>query len=162
MTRLNLYRIGILVLTAWFFSGCRLHAQNKTHQEDLSGLRPVFHDTLRIKPKRIIRQVPATHTVNARLDSVLDSIARFNLSRTFADGFTIQVYSGTSKEEAMNTKKKMMEQAEDLMADLQYNQPKFRVKSGNYYTRIEAQRDLVRIRRLFPNAILVPEKIPVR
>ena len=56
----------------------------------------------------------------------------------------------------------MISDASDLTAELEYNQPKFRVRVGNYFSRLEAQKDLIRLKRPFPNAILVPEKIMVR
>ena len=54
----------------------------------------------------------------------------------------------------MNVKKKMMEEAEDLPSDLAYIQPKWHVKTGRYFSRLEAQRDLHRLKRIFPAAIL--------
>ena len=99
--------------------------------------------------------------VNYKVDDVLDSINRFNITRKFIDGYTIQIYSGQNREEAMNTKKKMMAEP-SLTAELEYNQPKFRVRVGRYYSRLEAQHDLVRLKKHFPNAILVPEKILLR
>jgi hypothetical protein len=106
--------------------------------------------------------VVASRNVNAKVDVVLDSINRFNASRKFIDGYTIQIYSGQNREEAMNAKKKMSSEVPELNADLEYNQPKFRVRAGNYFSRLEAQKDLLRLKRAFPNAILVPEKILVR
>jgi len=60
----------------------------------------------------------------------------------------------------MNVKKKAAEI--NLGALLEYNQPKFRVRVGSYYSRLEAQKDLTRLKKAFSNAILVPEKILVR
>ncbi len=106
--------------------------------------------------------VSFTKTVNEKLDVVLDSIDRFNLTRRSVDGFTIQIYSGQNREEAMNTKKKMTTDLPDLTANLQYQQPKFRVTVGKYYSKLEAYQDLSTLRTIFPAAILVPEKIAIR
>jgi hypothetical protein len=106
--------------------------------------------------------VPFTKTVNEKVDAVLDSIDRFNLIRRSVDGHTIQIYSGQNREEAMNAKKKMATEIPELTANLQYQQPKFRVTVGKYFSRLEAHQDLVRIRKSFPSAILVPEKIAIR
>lgn len=100
-------------------------------------------------------------TVNNKVDAVLDSIDKLNLTRKFISGYTIQIYSGQSREEANNAKKKLTETL-DMKADLQYLQPKFRVKVGAYFTALDAQRDLVLLKRFFPNAILVPETIPIK
>ena len=62
----------------------------------------------------------------------------------------------------MNARKKLGEQAGDLTGNLMYQQPKFRVTVGAYYTTLEAQKDFQRLKRIFPNAILIPEKIPFR
>lgn len=109
-----------------------------------------------------IQPVSFTKTVNEKLDVVLDSIDRFNLTRRSVDGFTIQIYSGQNREEAMNTKKKMTTDLPDLTANLQYQQPKFRVTVGKYYSKLEAYQDLSTLRTIFPAAILVPEKIAIR
>lgn len=106
--------------------------------------------------------VSFTKTVNEKVDVVLDSIDRFNLTRRSVDGFTIQIYSGQNREEAMNTKKKMTTELPDLTANLQYQQPKFRVTVGKYYSKLEAYQDLSTLRSIFPAAILVPEKIAIR
>ncbi len=160
-----------LLLTAYFFISLPVTAQRskkdpKPHHEDLTVHRLQFPDVkdsvVRKKNEEAIEILPALNSVNAKLDEVLDSIARFNKTKMFIDGFTIQVYSGLKREEAMNAKKKMSDEAKELVADLQYQQPKFRVKTGSYFTRLEAQRDLHRLKRIFPNAILIPEKVALK
>jgi len=80
----------------------------------------------------------------------------------FFDGFTIQIYSGLKREDAMEVIKKMKDEVKDITPDIMYQQPKFRVKVGSYFTRLEAQRDLHRLKRIFPNAILIPEKVAMK
>ncbi len=134
------------------------------YHEDLNSLRPKtadIVDTTIQTPVRKKNEVIPIHNVNKKVDGVLDSINRFNVARKVIDGYTIQIYSGQNREEAFNTKKKVAADAYDLMPEVEYNQPKFRVKVGGYYSRLDAQKDLLRLKRIFPNAILVPEKIPV-
>lgn len=145
------------------FSQAQRSAKSYYH-EDLYSLRPKLAEPVDTvleqaahKPKQF---VAATANVNEKVDDVLDSINRFNVTRKFIEGYTIQIYSGQNREEAMNVKKKAGETY--LNALLEYNQPKFRVRVGNYYSRLEAQKDLTRLKKLFSNAILVPEKILVR
>lgn len=138
----------------------------KSHFEDLSALRPrfTFTDSSFQNTDHTPRKpgVAPVMTVNEKVNAVLDSIDKINTLRKFVDGFTIQIYSGQNREDANNTKKKMLEEIGDMKADLQYLQPKFRVKTGNYFTRLEAQKDLLRLKHVFPNAILVPERIPIK
>ncbi len=135
------------------------------YHEDLYSLRPKFPEVVDSVPRNQDRKkadVVAAHHVNEKVNSVLDSINRFNVTRKLIDGYTIQIYSGQNREEAMTAKKKMVIELPGLSAELEYNQPKFRVKVGNYYSRLEAQKDMLNLKRSFPNAILVPEKIVVR
>jgi hypothetical protein len=62
----------------------------------------------------------------------------------------------------MDSKKKMSIDLPDMIANLQYQQPKFRVTVGRYYTKLEANEDLVKLRTSFAAAILVPEKIQIK
>jgi hypothetical protein len=141
---------------------------DKSYYEDLSLVRPRVEAVIdsprtEVKPNDIApKSFTATKNVNEKVDFVLDSIARFNLIRRSVDGYTIQIYSGQKREDAMNAKKKISEETPELIANLQYQQPKFRVTVGKYYTRLEAYQDLARVRIGFPSAILIPEKIAIR
>ncbi len=154
-----------IILLSSFSCAAQKNGSKPYYHEDLYSLRPKFPDpvdssTQAEMPKK--NEVVPTHNVNKKVDGVLDSINHFNATRKFIDGYTIQIYSGQNREEAMNSKKKMTTDAPDLTSEMEYNQPKFRVRTGSYFSRLEAQKDLLRMKRLFPNAILVPEKIQVR
>jgi hypothetical protein len=134
----------------------------------LSKLRPKFEEPVETKTEKdtALEQknvtVTPTKTVNTKVDVILDSLDLFNLMRKYIDGYTIQIYSGQKREEAMNTKKKMQDEVPELTANLQYQQPKFRVTVGKYFSKLEAQKDLLALRRKFSTAILVPEKILIK
>jgi hypothetical protein len=49
-----------------------------------------------------------------------------------------------------------------LNSELEYEQPNFRVKTGKYFTRLEAEMDYAKVRQYFPAAIVVPDKIPLK
>ena len=140
----------------------------KAYHEDLAKLRPKAEFPDDVKPKDTIKEVPLqavapTKNINAQVDIVLDSIDRFNLTRKFIDGYSIQIYSGQKKDDAMNVIKKMKEEVPGLNANpIRYEQPKFKVTVGKYFTRLEAQSDLLLLRRTFAAASLIPEKIPLK
>lgn len=137
------------------------------YSEDLSVLRPKVEEA----PAKIVptqdnarKQTPyveAKYSVNKKLDAVLDSIDRINLQRNFIDGFTIQVYSGLKREDALNTKKELTSTVPDLESEVQYSQPNFRVKVGKYFSRLDAQKDYVEVKRHFPTAIIIPDKVAI-
>jgi hypothetical protein len=139
------------------------------YNEDLSLWRPkdaMPSDSVKnnatSQVKKPLEPVEAKFTINQQLDTVLDSISRINLANGHIDGFTIQVYSGVKREEALNVKKELSSSLPDLDADVQYVQPNFRVRVGKYYDRLHAQKDFLAIRRHFPNAIVIPERISIQ
>jgi hypothetical protein len=157
---LNSTIVGLLIVIQF---SCATPKAGLLYSEDLSPNRPEFTNTPSIasKPDKdaVIKKVTPVKNVNRKVDAVLDSIDRINLTKKYIDGFTIQIYSGQKREEAMNVKQRMVNEAGDLASSLQYIQPKFRVTVGSYITRLEAQKDLVRLKQYFSTTILVPEKI---
>jgi hypothetical protein len=156
------------LLLGIFLAGCAAQkstttsSQDGKYSEDLSALRPKVEDEKApqqvTEERKAVAYVDPKHTVNKQLDTVLDSIDRINLNRKVIDGFTIQVYSG-KREEALNAKKTLTSALPDLDAEVQFTEPIFRVKVGKYYTRVEAQQDYTAVKRYFPAAIIIPEKI---
>ncbi len=168
ITRLS-YSVALALL---FLNGCKPPQQTTTgqskYQEDLSAYRPPVDEpktgngVTPQEPKRDPKAyVEARHTVNKQVDYVLDSIDRINLTRKFIDGFTIQVYSGLKRDDALIVKKNLLSYLPHLESEVQYIQPNFRVRAGKYFTRLEAQPDYMAIKRYFPGAIVVPDKIQI-
>jgi hypothetical protein len=160
------FKVYLLTTFVVLAASCRAQKSSESYYEDLSSLRPKAvldvksKDSLKIKKEVDI--VAPRYTVNKKVDAVLDSIDRFNLTRKFVDGFTIQIYSGQKRDDALNASKRISEYSINLKPNVQYLQPKFKVTAGKYLTRLEAQRDLLRLKRIFSNAILVPERIMIK
>jgi hypothetical protein len=158
------------LLLGIFLAGCAAQkstttsSQDGKYSEDLSSLRPKVEEEKApqevTEERKAVAYVDPKHTVNKQLDTVLDSIDRINLNRKVIDGFTIQVYSG-KREEALNAKKTLTSALPDLDAEVQFTEPIFRVKVGKYYTRVEAQQDYTAVKKYFPAAIIIPEKIAI-
>ena len=137
------------------------------YSEDLSALRPrpAAVNPATATPANPAEERKATPyvepkiAVNKQVDAVLDSIDRINLTRKFVDGFTIQVYSGLKREDALSAKRQLSTSFPTIESDVQYAQPNFRVKAGRYYDRMNAQKDFLSVKRVFPSAILIPDRI---
>jgi hypothetical protein len=136
------------------------------YNEDLSVWRPATEKTIDSvrtsstpERSRTNQYVEAKHAITNDLDVVLDSIYDQNLSKGLVDGFTIQVYSGIKREDALNVKKDLSRAVPDLESDVQYRQPNFRVRAGKYFTLLEAQKDYLAVKRYFPNAIVIPDRV---
>ncbi len=141
------------------------NVSSSAYSEDLSYLHPVFEEPVINLPtqanpeKRRTEYVEPKVTVNESLHTVLDSIDHINLNRRLIDGFSIQIYSGQKREDALNAKRTIDQYLPKMNAQMLYLQPTFRIKAGKYYTQLDAQKDYVAVKRYFPNAILIPDKI---
>ena len=151
-------------------AGCATQTPSTTSQaaysEEVAALRPRVDEkdsnlTVNETPAKK-EHVEARFSINKELDTVLDSIDRINLSRKYIDGFTIQVYSGLDREAALNVRKQLTTALPELESEIQYNQPNFRVRAGDYFNRLAAQKDFVAIKRYFPNAIITPTRIELQ
>jgi type II secretory pathway component HofQ len=153
-----------------FIAGCAIQKPATTSQsrytEDLSALRPQLDESdsaLSVtQMTRKTQYVEARNAINEDLDNVLDSINRIYLSQKYIDGFTIQVYSGLDREAALDARKQLTTVLPELASEIQYSQPNFRVRAGNYFNRLDAQKDFVSIKRYFPNAIITPSRIALK
>ncbi len=163
----------LIILIAIVLASCATQKSSTTatqskYSEDLTIWRPkaepIINDantTTSSEERKQTTYVEPKHAVNKQIDVVLDSIDRYNLSRNYIEGFTIQIYTGLKKEDALAAKKQMNAALPAMEADIQYSQPNFKVKVGKYYNRLDAQQDYSEVKRFFSSAIIVPEKLPI-
>lgn len=161
-----------------FLIGCASHTSTTSstggttpqpgrYSEDLSILRPKIESpTTTVTPPANDDKKPNVYveprlTVNKKLDEVLDSINIYNRAQRYLEGFTIQIYSGAKREEALNVKKHLVSALPDLDSEVQYVQPNFRVRAGKYFQRLDAQKDYMAVKQYFPNAIVIPDRIAI-
>ena len=81
------------------------------------------------------------------------------------NGYRIQIaaYSGVnSKSQAEYAKNSFNNLFPYTKAYLIYNGPYFKVRVGNYFTRLQAYKDLETIKLTYPSAYIVPDKISYR
>ena len=156
------YRI---IAIFFFIVGCKTSSvvqQTGSYEENLSILRSkqtiATNDSLSNAEVKIIESnmIPAGH-INAEIDSIHKIIIERNLSKKW-DGFTIQVYSGTSRKDSQNAKATIDKLYPDLPSSMIYYRPSYRVKVGKYFDRLEATKIFNEMKITFPKAILLPEK----
>ena len=72
----------------------------------------------------------------------------------------ITAYSGTnSRNRAEAERAAFKANFPGISVYLSYSEPYFKIRVGNYLTRLKAYKDLKRIQLTYPNAYIVPEKI---
>jgi hypothetical protein len=100
--------------------------------------------------------------ISAELNVVLDSITSKNKALGYLPGYTILVYSGTSRTEADRIRNRLFDiVGAQNVPPLQYILPTYFVKIGRFHEQIEAQPLYLDIRSYYPNSTIVPEKFEV-
>ena len=145
--------------------GCTLmspSSSNVQYGEDLSRHRPpVEADTAEVQsndPKDPVDVTPS-YDDTAQINQKLGAINRENKSDGLAEGYTIQVYSGTSRELATKAKAKVYGILPDARPETKYEQPVYKVRVGEFGDRLEAQLIFAELMEEFPEAIVIPHRI---
>ena len=138
--------------------------KNDEYDEDISAFRA--------QPRVIMPEVDtvvyyveadsAALPVTEKLNTVLDTAAAYNRANIkYIDGFTIQVYGGNNRALAKDYQLDIIRNFPEVESKMVFEQPNYKVRMGQYYTRLEAQEFFTRVRSVFPKAILIPTRIVI-
>ncbi len=92
-----------------------------------------------------------------KIDAVLAKKIEYNKSNRLGNGFKIQLYNGN--ESKAYRIKGNFEAAYGIVAALSYESPEWKVRVGNYKTRLEADRALLTFKEKFGGAIVLETKV---
>ena len=134
-----------------------------SYSEDLSANRPKIETdtTAQVEQTETRAYVTPQYHQTSEVDTKLQEITSFNRTSNSAQGFTIQVYSGTSREEASQAKAQVYKILPDSRPQTRYEQPIYRVHVGEFIDRLEAQNTYAKLRVEFPQAIVIPTRIVI-
>jgi hypothetical protein len=96
---------------------------------------------------------------NPHLDMVMNKLKEINVKKQTMPGYRIQVYFGTQRSKANEIRALCNTHYPDLQATVSYSQPNFKVRAGDFRTRLEAQKHLRDLELNFPGAFVVPDEI---
>jgi len=143
-------------------------SNSNAYHEDLSiyreettnaeNIETAFDDELTSVTKTYITP---TQDITKDLDSVTNMIIASKKDVKYIDGFTIQIYSGNSRDKAGIVKERTYELPISQEPKISYEQPNYKVRVGKYYTRIEANEDYNILKETFSRAVLIPSKIAI-
>ncbi|MCF8424945.1 MAG: SPOR domain-containing protein [Bacteroidia bacterium] len=96
---------------------------------------------------------------NIYLDSLIDkNIAKNKINRTIA-GYRIQLFSGNERINANNIKTKFLRLFPEQTAYLLYQQPYFKIRVGDFRSKLEAKLFYNKIKEEFSESIIIQDKI---
>jgi hypothetical protein len=100
-------------------------------------------------------------TVNndAYLDTAIQKNIDKNKITNIIEGYRIQLFSGSERNNANALKTKFLKLYPETPAYLIYQQPYFKLRVGDYRTKIEAQNIFYKLQDDFGQVIIIPDKI---
>lgn len=162
-----LFTLVVLLSSACASVNTSKSADSESYKEDLSVHRESFAsaaDTTGNDTAELTRDYSNTvpsNDITAQLNQVLDGTDELNKDVTKVDGFTIQIYVGKDTDEARKIKGKALAMLPEEYVELFYDEPSFKVKVGQYFTRTEARGTYAKLHAKFPTALIIPDKIPI-
>ncbi|MFD0763484.1 SPOR domain-containing protein [Mucilaginibacter lutimaris] len=74
-------------------------------------------------------------------------------------GYRVQIYSGSNRSSAFNAQAKFNKEFPEMRTYIVYREPNFKVRAGDFRTRIEAERMKEQLKPWFPVMFIISEKI---
>ena len=137
-------------------------------EEDLSVYRPEVPATetdtsvAETVEEDVQINLDSLETINDELIAALDTVAAYRREHVnYVNGFTIQVFSGDSRARARDEQLNVIRYFPDQNSRMTFDSPNYKVRFGEYYTRMDAQPLFLQVKERFRNAILVPVRLKV-
>ncbi|HEY4327394.1 MAG TPA: SPOR domain-containing protein [Mucilaginibacter sp.] len=74
-------------------------------------------------------------------------------------GYRVQIFFGSNRQAAYDAQAKINEEHPELRTYITYNEPNFKVRAGDFRTRLEAEKLMKEITPIFTSLFIIPEKI---
>ncbi|MFN3849100.1 MAG: SPOR domain-containing protein [Spirosomataceae bacterium] len=138
------------------------------YEEDLSAVRPKYEPKpVATAPVKKVEKTASNNTelpmhVNDRVNAALDTIAARNKNIKYMQGYRIQLYVGNSRDEANAAKAYLYQNFPELNAYMSFTQPTYRLKVGDFMSKIDAERYHVSMKQEYSASMIVPDKIDIR
>jgi hypothetical protein len=156
-------------------------AKDFAYSEDLSPTRPRYNpfDTRpqeETKDLKVDKAQTVKGTIKPAVDGSLrsiysaddtlalkfDSLATINKKILYTKGYRIQLYNGSNKDAITQIKTKVYTRLPDIDIYTTFWQPNYKVKAGDFMSKIEAYQALGELLKDFPTALIVPDEINLK
>ncbi len=165
----NIYVLFGMFLLATACSPKVAKTTTTNYQEDISTNR---EDFVQLKAQQEAKQAEQqkenqltkeqdfseSSAITTGVDAQLQAFAAANAG-SYATKYTIQVYSGTSRDRANEIKSEVYELLPEAKPKVTYVQPTYRVRIGEYYSRVDAYGLYKKAKSNFGRAIIIPFKV---
>jgi hypothetical protein len=138
------------------------------HKAILSPIRYCFFFILLFSSALTMAQTRGkVQVVNDPLfDTLLSKRADLNKGKTggaagltSSYGYRVQIYSGSNRNAAFNAQARFNQEYPEMRTYIVYREPNFKVRAGDFRSRLEAEKIMNEIKPLFSAMFIISEKI---
>jgi hypothetical protein len=97
-----------------------------------------------------------------KITALLEKYVAYNSKKEFAEGYRLQIMYTDVRDEAYKSKGAMYKDFPDLASYVEYEQPYYKLRLGDFKTRLEATHYLQQVTALYPGAFIVKDKIKIK
>ena len=99
---------------------------------------------------------------DSSITELLEKYIDYSKKKEFSEGYRIQIMYTDVRDEAYQSKGAMYKEFPDLASYVEYEQPYFKLRLGDFNTRLEATYYLQQVIVLYPGAFIVKDKIKIK
>lgn len=100
-----------------------------------------------------------TWIMEPSVEQLLQKKLELDQTKPSIQGYRVQLYYGGNRAEALELKSKFASLHPEVETYLIYQQPYFRLRAGNFRTRIEAYKLFKKVDKEFPSVFIVNDEI---
>jgi hypothetical protein len=97
-----------------------------------------------------------------QVTELTDVYKMYNKKNDVADGYRIQVAFSNDRQEAYNSKSKLYKELPGEKCYVEYEQPYYKLRLGDYTTRLKAYDELRTVITKYPGAFVVRAKVKIK
>lgn len=158
----KLWVIGISLLVLGCKSTGMVSSDGPTsfsgYQENLVASLPEYPEFKSPVDKPKPETLSSSQAVDGQLRELQKRIYDKNKSEPYFSGFTVLVYSGIDRNAAFKSRDDLTLYFPEITPEMQYQQPRYLVKIGQYTYKVEAQKAFSRIKAQFPTARIIQDR----
>ncbi len=104
------------------------------------------------------------YTINqpAEIAGLMEKYKEYNTKREFTEGYRVQINYTDIREEVYQSKAALYKEFPELTSYVEYEQPYYKLRVGDFKTRLEATHYLQQITAIYSGAFIVRDKIKIR
>lgn len=156
----------IIFLVVFVIASCKSTADvadagsiYENYSEDLTSSLPDYPNFRDQLDQQKPIPVNSSQSIDDQLNSMSKSLVNEIEKTPYFNGFTVLVYSGVNRDEAFKAQEDLKLNYPEINHRMQYEQPRYLLKAGQYIYRIEAQKNYSEVKELFPTARIIRDKL---